>query len=349
MPWLRVGDNAATYPLLLAVAAVEGADDRLLNEVGGWLWRCATASAGHMTNGVIDAGTAALFGGSRTGVLVKTAVSVGLLHPVAGSTPPAWRLIDDPEFLHIRDRDAVMWERQRDRDRKNPQLTAHVRLRDGDACRYCGQVVDFRARKGGRSGTYDHTEPGQAATPETYVVCCRTCNSKMGDGERLPLLPAPTEPYYAEKTRTWLDDHGLTPQPGRYRSEPARPTDELTEGGHRRDLARPASAPDPAANRRDPDAPDPDAAERDPGATGGPRSDHARPFAQWVYDEGLADPPEPPEPEGGDGSGRVGTGRAGPGRDGPGRGRTGAQTPRQGRRGRRGRRRGGPAGRGGSR
>lgn len=68
-------------------------------------------------------------------------------------------------------------------------------------------------RKSGRSGTYDHREPGQAARLESYVVACKTCNSKRGDkpdaDERIPLLPAPAHPHYSPSTIKWLKGHGV--------------------------------------------------------------------------------------------------------------------------------------------
>ena len=45
----------------------------------------------------------------------------------------------------------------------DPQVSiiVPVRWRDGDACRYCGKVVNWADRKGGKGGTYDHRMPGQ--------------------------------------------------------------------------------------------------------------------------------------------------------------------------------------------
>ena len=82
MPWTRTGDNAATYPRLMQVAGGRGADERTVNEVAGWLFRCAFQSAAHMTDYVIDAGTAWMLGGARTDDLVRLAVKTGLLAKV---------------------------------------------------------------------------------------------------------------------------------------------------------------------------------------------------------------------------------------------------------------------------
>lgn len=330
MPWLRSGDNAATYPLLLALGFCTDADDRTLNEVGGWLWRCAMQSAGHLTDGQIDAGTAQLMGGARTRELISAATEAGLIARVAGAVPPRWQIIDDPEFIHIRSKESVEWDRQRDRDRKNPDLTSAVRFRDGDACRYCGVAVNHRARTGARAGTYDHLDPGRPATLDTYVVMCRGCNSRRQDGERLELLAPPARPFYHPATVEWLHEHGHQVPDG-YRSEPARAAEGLTPGGHRRDTARPAPARDTAPGR-----------DQDPAADGATRSPQppATPDP-WAAIDPDAPPAwirqDPPADRGGspDGTGRAGTGQDGSGRAGPGRGGAGAAKRRRGRRGRR--------------
>ncbi|MBW8171810.1 hypothetical protein K0651_01940, partial [Ornithinimicrobium sp. Arc0846-15] len=232
MPWLKSGDNAATYPQLLHIAAHPEADDRLVNEVAGFLWRCAMQSAGHMTDYEVDYGTAFLMSPTRALALIDVACWAGLMCSVPDASPPRWVITDDPEFIHIRLRDAVMWERQRDRDRKNPELTMPVRLRDGDACRYCSEVVNFGARSGKRSGTYDHRVAGEAGTHETMVVACRSCNSKRGTADELPLLPAPANPYHSPRTVVELEKHGYN-----VKSEPtasgrtqARPSDLVSSG-----------------------------------------------------------------------------------------------------------------------
>ncbi|UVF61169.1 HNH endonuclease [Arthrobacter phage Aoka] len=215
MPWLRIGDTAANHPIALAVLEAPDADDRLLNEVFGFVTRCALQSTAHLTDYVISRGTAIQIGGhSRVWELLDAAIDAGYLSPteidVDGVSRPAYKLLDDPDFIHMRTREEIEWERQRKTDNSNPALIVPVRLRDGDACRYCGLVVDFRPgqRKGRIAGTYDHREPGQAATVETYVVACRACNATRGDSANadavLPLLPEPTKPYYSAHTIEWL-------------------------------------------------------------------------------------------------------------------------------------------------
>lgn len=231
MPWLRSGDNAATYPKLLATAALRDADERTVNEVRGFLVGCAQQSAGHMTDYVIDPGTIALIGGSRWKTLVAQCVRTGLLTRLPGRQ--GWKLIDDPEFLHIRLREAVLRDRARDRDRKNPDLTMPVLRRDGDQCRYCGNVCNGPSdQKSNRRREFDERTRHEATTVDTYVVACKGCNRKR-DALRveglsvpeadaaMPLLRPPSRPYYHPKTLERLIAHfgeaiesGPEPAPG---------------------------------------------------------------------------------------------------------------------------------------
>ena len=87
-----------------------------------------------------------------------------------------------------------------------------IRARDGDACRWCGNVVYWGNQKGGRGATYDHLNPGvPAETPEDMVVACRSCNSSRKDnaGWAVDLLPAPKTPYFSAKSAAWLTENGV--------------------------------------------------------------------------------------------------------------------------------------------
>lgn len=224
MPWTKVGDAAATYPRLMQTAGLAGADERTINEVAGWLWRCAFQSAAHMTDYVIDVGTAYMLGGSRTEELIRLCVKTGLLRERTVGGLRHFELIADPDFINIRLKQEVEWERQQNRDTKNHELRVPILLRDGDQCRYCAKVVAWRGRTTARSGSLDHRVPGAAGTVETMVVACVGCNSargRVGAGEwekDHPLLPAPRTPLYGGVTAKYLAEHGhfvtanLTPQ-----------------------------------------------------------------------------------------------------------------------------------------
>lgn len=218
MAWGRTGDTAANHPAALAVLEHEEVDDRLLNEVYGFVHRCSTQSAAHLTDYVVNRGTVIQMAGmSRAEALIDVAIFAGLLTEVEveinGQLRKAYKIIDDPEFIHLRTREEIEFERQRKTDNSNPALIVPVRMRDGDACRYCGLVVSFSpgVRRGRLAGTYDHREPGKAATVETYVVACGACNSARSNhpnaDEVLPLLAAPIKPYYSKHTIAWIESN----------------------------------------------------------------------------------------------------------------------------------------------
>lgn len=212
MPWLRIGDNSVTHPAVVSLSEVAGATSATRCEVFGFVVLAATMSAGHLTDGYLSRGTLELAGGTRWKKITAQAVEAGLLVKTKHRGRDCWRLIDDPDLLHIRPRDEVEWERARKRDASNPGLTVPVRVRDGSSCRYCNHPVNFQAKHGARRGTYDHREPGTRATVETYVVCCFSCNSARRDNradfdDRHPLLPVPDDPLYTEHDRAFFAKH----------------------------------------------------------------------------------------------------------------------------------------------
>ena len=217
MPWTKHGDNAATHPKLMATAAVPGADDRTVNEVAGWISRCGWQSAGHMTDYIIDVGTAYMLGGSRTAELVRICKRTGLLFDTELDGLPAFRLINDPEFIHIRLKKEIEWERQQKRDTADPHILVHVRRRDGDNCRWCGVLVQWRGKRSARTAWPDHLIPGEAGTVDTMVVACFRCQTSRQDNPQWvddhPLRPAPVRPNYGKWTAGYLTEHGYPTEP----------------------------------------------------------------------------------------------------------------------------------------
>ena len=341
MPWGRIGDTAAHHPTVLAVLEHEDADDRIVNELFGFVLRCAVQSAAHLTDYVINRGTAvSVAGASRAKELLDFGIYAGYLVELEivgedGHTRKVYKVIDDPDFIHIRTKEEIEFERQRKADNSDPALIVPVRLRDGDACRYCGMVVNWRARKGRLAGTYDHRVPGQKATVDTYVVSCTGCNAGRGNDaeadKRYPLLPVPNKPYYSPHTREWLEGNDWRDRNG-YKV-PAPPAVLIQPGKHAGDgHSRPASiqgdgstsgpsvttAPAPAAGSSPSEAPSSDGMPSS--STGQVSAAQAPPEPpQTGSDRNLQIPADPAEREC-SGSGFTGAGRDGSGREGKGRG-----------------------------
>ncbi len=291
MPWLKAGDNAATHPIVMRVLSLpllrgrQQIDERevVLNELFGFVVRCALQSAGHTTDYVLEEGTLWMIGGPRTERLIQLGLKSGYFTKIRHLGLTAYKLVDDPEFLHMRLKAEMEWEQQQRADSSNPALTVPVRLRDGDACRYCSVVVNFAARKGNRAGTYDHRQPGQQArTPADLVVACQACNSSRRDfadaDDRIPLLQPPVNPFYSTSTAAFLAKHGHT----------VTPTEDLRPGTF------------------------PDTAHSDPGTTGATRQPpKGRAPVTTAVTAGSADSADLlPTESGFAGSGRVGTGSA---------------------------------------
>lgn len=215
MAWLKAGDTAAMDERVLNIAALGDADERSVNEVFGFVMRLFLQAAQQETDYRVSMGTAMVLS-PRYEVLLEQASRTGLLRVVVEEGLKVIHLVADEEFLHMRSREEIEWEKLRRADVATPQLTVPVRLRDGDACRYCGCVVSFGMRKGGRGGTYDHLKPGRPAqTEHELVVACRACNGgrreAAGNRDKLyPLLPPPPndDVYLSKSTIAWLEGHG---------------------------------------------------------------------------------------------------------------------------------------------
>lgn len=278
----------------MSVAGFTGADHRSINEIFGFFFRLSTQSAAHMTDYVVDVGTTQMIGGGNTAQLLKHSIRAGLLTKVRlDNGAVGYKLIDDPEFIHIRLKSEVEWERQQRADTADLRISIPVRARDGDLCRYCAVPVVWRGRNSKRKGTLDHLEPGEAGTPATMVVACLSCNSELRDlegQERAQLQPPPEIPFYTPFTADWLSKHG----------RPTRPT--VAE-----DDQRPDSQPDNATADSDPtgsraapnttpDSPRP-ASQADNAATANGKAPGKSPPESFPHGAGMDSP----------GSGRVGS------------------------------------------
>lgn len=320
MSWLRTGDTAAFYPPLMLTITLPGSDERTVNEVMGFIVRCMAQAASQRSDYLIDMGTVGAIGQSRTAELLKICKKVKLLKAVKRDGLDYIQVIDDPNFLHVRLRAEQDAENQRKRDNGNPSLTAPVRLRDGDFCRWCGVVTYWGTpdQKSGRAGTYDHLVPVSAikdgvvpkATVSTMVVACRSCNSSRQndrDGWTRELLDPPNPPYFSRPTADFIAKH-LGVQVVTTDQRPAK-ADHAQK--------RPVIQPDPAPS--EPTASGPTHHAADDAANG---TDDLSAAVLQVQDQlggTLADRPIPADPShpvsGNVGSGRDGPGWAGSGRD----------------------------------
>lgn len=226
MSWLKQSDASANHPITLRALEMEDADDRILNEVYGWVNRCATQSAAHDQDYIVTVGTAKLMAGSfaRYEALAAAAIFCGyfteVMITVEGEKRKAFKLVEEKDLFHMILKADKDWTKQRQKDNRDVTKTGPVRLRDGDACRYCGRTVTWNNdRRSARWGSIDHTIPGEEGTVATMVVCCGDCNQRRQDDpfSTWKTLPAPTEPLIGPDTAKWLTDKCGTPTTSTYK------------------------------------------------------------------------------------------------------------------------------------
>ena len=237
MSWLKQSDAAANHPIVLRVLEIDGADDRLTNEVYGWVNRCATQSAAHDKDYIVELGTAVAMAGSisRFNELRAAALFAGyfteVMVEIEGEQRKGFKLVEEKDLFHMILKAEKDWEKQRQADNRDVVKTGPVRLRDGDACRYCGRVVTWNNdRKSARWGSIDHVVPGEEGTIDTMVVCCGSCNSRRKDDQESTwrTLPVPDEPLIGKATATFLTDKCGIPTEPTYTRIPTNPVPPIT-------------------------------------------------------------------------------------------------------------------------
>ena len=216
MPWLKVSDTAAQHRIVWRALEIPGASMQSMWSLFGQVLALAVEAAAFKTNYVVERGSILKFTGTPEAAekFIADATFCGYL---TGEVPLddgriAYRLVEDEDLFHMRLREEIDWENRRRNDTRNGSLIVPIRARDGDACRWCGNVVYWGNQKGGRGATYDHLNPGvPAETPEDMVVACRSCNSSRKDnaGWAVDLLPAPSRPYFSAKSAAWLTENGV--------------------------------------------------------------------------------------------------------------------------------------------
>ena len=216
MPWLKVSDTAAQHRIVWRALEIPGASMQSMWSLFGQVLALAVEAAAFKTDYVVERGSILKFTGSPDAAdkFIADAMFCGYLTdqvPLEDGRI-AYKLVDDEDLFHMRLREEIDWENRRRNDTRNGALIVPIRARDGDACRWCGNVVYWGNQKGGRGATYDHLNPGvPAETPEDMVVACRSCNSSRKDnaGWAVDLLPAPKTPYFSTKSAAWLTENGV--------------------------------------------------------------------------------------------------------------------------------------------
>jgi 5-methylcytosine-specific restriction endonuclease McrA len=319
--WLRVGDTFATDERVLAMGSTK--DPNQLNEATGFVLRCAAEAASRNQDFISD-GVTALIGVGRAAFLSRVAHRAGLFaERVTRNGLRGWKLVDDAELLHIRLQSERDWEAAHRALLRDPEVYLPVRLRDGDACRYCARIVKWKDTKSARGGTLDHVIPDG----HELVVACKGCNSRKQDrtlaDAGMDLLPPPHDPFYSPHTLDVFARYGITnPRPG------SQPDPALLIGdpaASRTPHTRPGSQPDTATDR-DPARPDTASTPR-PATPADTAPTKHRPSADQP---GRGQPDQAPSGRDGHGSGAPALppqhSRDGPARRKP-RGRRGRSTP----------------------
>jgi hypothetical protein len=171
MTWVRIDDGFAQHPKVVAAGPLA-----MAMQVAA-LCYCNR----NLTDGFIPRSVARTLLDVSAKKIIISLLTSGL-----------WREIDGGYQIHdYEDYQPTKAQIQAEREiakrrfamNANPQLAKAVKARDGDQCRYCGVVVNWRDRKGVGGGTYDHVVPmkdGGEESIDNIVVACRACNSKKG-------------------------------------------------------------------------------------------------------------------------------------------------------------------------
>ncbi|TKV61856.1 hypothetical protein FDO65_10035 [Nakamurella flava] len=319
--------------------------------VKGFVQSLVTESAAHNTDYKINLGQVLLAGGEQAGQqMAGWCVSLGLMKVTANlaDQPTEWELTLPTDIAHNRSAAEIARDRQRQRDNTNPRIRAEVRLRDGDACRWCGVITYWGSpdKRSARVGELDHLDDqalaaGKPGKVTTIVVACRHCNGsrqKAREGWDVELNPPPhpSDRFYSRVTAAYIHKHLGIPVPVTT-ADDERPDSQSGTAAPERPGPQPGTAPNPRQRaRRVPGTRD--SADERPTA-GAPAMVHL----EW--DAGPGSPAdhrittdqqlsETRVSRDGSGRGLVGSGRDGPGGDGKGSAPPAGRSRRSRRRGR---------------
>lgn len=184
MTWVKLDDGFPDHPKVVALS------DRAFRAHVTALCYCAR----YLTDGDVPTGVAKRI---ATAKVKAELTAAGLWTETPGGL---YRLHDYLDWNPSRA--DVEGTKENDRRRKamaaNPELTAAIKARDMNRCRYCGAFVNWKDRRSPIGGTYDHVLPISAGGDESFgniVIACRQCNFRKGprtpEQAGMPLRPAP--------------------------------------------------------------------------------------------------------------------------------------------------------------
>lgn len=169
MTWVRIDDG---MPDSLKVAPLSDAAFRAYITS---ICYCARS----LTDGFVPAKKAKEFSGRPR--VVQELANAGLWDAEEGGYRVHDYLVYNPSREQVEAERGIA--KRRHAMNADPEFARRVKERDENRCRYCGLLVNWRDRKSGNGGTYDHVIPIVQGGDEDFdnlVVCCRSCNFKKG-------------------------------------------------------------------------------------------------------------------------------------------------------------------------
>ncbi|MCB2413664.1 hypothetical protein LGT39_12495 [Demequina sp. TTPB684] len=291
-----------------------------------------TGAVAHHVAGIVTRGDLVAIEPWETDLLVDALTRYNYLEH-AGTD--RYRLRPHPKLAHWEKPETLAWRAAQRKDVSDPIVRELVRLRDGDQCRCCHNVVNWGAKKEDPlRGTLDHVNPRVLANgdPEALAVACGRCNGIRSDrvdaNDFAPLQPPPEVPYYTASTAKYLRGRGhngvrptgkkwllplipITPRPALpadtaplHDSAPSgtpraleRPQEAVSGDETLSPAQRPAHQADTASRPARPAFPADTAHPRDPATSGTPRT-AVRPQSDRssIETRQANSPPDPPDP-----------------------------------------------------
>ena len=237
MPWLKVSDTAMQNSIVRRALDLPHANAEYVYTLFGVMLGCAVEAAALKADYVIERNSiAAKVGLDRCDQIIQDAITCGYItHEVQLKNGiRAYKLVEDEDLFHMRLKSEIYWENRRRNDTRSKSLIVPIRVRDGDACRWCGRVVYWGDQKSARGGTYDHLHPTQPAEKASdMVVACRSCNSARKDNTEWggKLLPPPSKPYYGRKTVEFLAENDVIVALSPESEKPTVPAAQFLQSG----------------------------------------------------------------------------------------------------------------------